>query len=104
MCVKLKRLIAASHVSLSSDEISQQNDKNENKQGHSDSYGNNEALPISRAILGCTKSILLNSKRLYVEIKGEDCQMFSDGIILLLCAHVRAAESRLPKSHVAIDL
>lgn len=52
MCVKLKRLIAASHVSLSSDEISQQNDKNENKQGHSDSYGNNEALPISRAILG----------------------------------------------------
>ena len=48
---KLERLVAGGHVSLSPDEIGQQNDKNENKQGNSDSYGNKEVLLISLAIL-----------------------------------------------------
>lgn len=49
--VKLERLVADGNVSLSPDEIGQQNDKNENKQGNSDSYGNKEAVPVSLAIL-----------------------------------------------------
>lgn len=49
---QLERLIAAGHVSLSPDEIGQKNDKNENKQGNSDSYGNKEALRVAQAFLG----------------------------------------------------
>lgn len=47
----LERLVAGGHVSLSPDEIGQQNDKNENNQGNSNSYGNNVGVCISLAIL-----------------------------------------------------
>ena len=47
----LERLIATGLVSLSSNEIGQQHNKNENNQGDADRYGNKEAL-IERAILG----------------------------------------------------
>jgi len=49
--VRSERLVAGGHVSLSPDEIGQQNDKNENKKGNSDSYGNKEALRITQAFL-----------------------------------------------------
>lgn len=50
--VELERLVTSCHVSLSPDEIGQHNDKNENKQGNSDSDRNNVAVcPPSLAIL-----------------------------------------------------
>ena len=49
--VKSERLVASGHVSPSPDEIGQQNNKNEYKQGNADSYGNKEALRIVLAIL-----------------------------------------------------
>lgn len=52
----------------------------------------------------CTEIILLHSKGLYAKVEGVDGEQACDGVVLLLVAHVGAADTRLPQTQAAVGL
>lgn len=52
----------------------------------------------------CTEAVVAHSEGLHVKVEGEEGERAVDAVVLLLVAHVGAAERRLPQTQGIVPL
>lgn len=52
----------------------------------------------------CTELILVHAKGLHTKVEGEEGEIAVDAVVLLLVAHVGAAQRRFPETQVVVRL